>query len=77
LGLCAYLFGVVNHLAFDDMQFSNAFVQATLKEPAWTHLPQGFLSKGANTCLATHEMFYLWFKLCTPSLVVAAHLEGS
>jgi hypothetical protein len=32
-------------------QLLNAFVQATLKEPVWTHLPQGFLSKGANTCL--------------------------
>jgi hypothetical protein len=32
-------------------QLLNAFIQATLKEPIWTHLPQGFLSKGANTCL--------------------------
>jgi hypothetical protein len=34
-----------------SIDFSNAFVQATIKEPVWTHLPQGFLSKGANTCL--------------------------
>jgi hypothetical protein len=39
------------HWTTCSINFSNSFIQATLKEPVWTHLPQGFLSKGANICL--------------------------
>jgi hypothetical protein len=41
-----------------SIDFSNAFVQATLKEPVWTHLPQGFLSNGTSTCLHMKRSIY-------------------
>jgi len=35
-----------------SIDFSNAFVQAKLKEPIWIHLPRGFRTAGpAKTCL--------------------------
>jgi hypothetical protein len=35
-----------------SINFSNAFVQAKLKEPIWIHLPRGFWTAGpAKTCL--------------------------
>ncbi len=41
-----------------SINFSNAFVQATLKEPMWTHLPRGFLSNGTSTCLCMKRSIY-------------------
>ena len=41
-----------------SIDFSNAFVQAKLKEPVWTHLPRGFTSKGNNTCLKMKRSIY-------------------
>jgi hypothetical protein len=41
-----------------SINFLNAFIQATLKKTIWTHLPQGFLSKGANTCLCMKLSIY-------------------
>jgi hypothetical protein len=46
------------HWTTCSIDFSNAFVQATLKEPVWTYLPRGFLSKGANTCLHMKRSIY-------------------
>jgi hypothetical protein len=35
-----------------SIDFASAFVQASLKDPIWIHLPRGFGScKGAKTCL--------------------------
>ena len=35
-----------------SIDFSNAFIQAALKEPTYIHLPRGFRSsRGRNTCL--------------------------
>jgi hypothetical protein len=41
-----------------SIDFFNAFIQATLKEPVWTHLPQGFLSNGTSTCLRMKRSIY-------------------
>ncbi len=49
---------IIFHWMTCSIDFSNAFVQATLKEPVWTRLPQGFLSKGANTCLRVKRSIY-------------------
>jgi hypothetical protein len=54
------------HWTTCSINFLNAFIQAALKEPVWTHLPQGFLSKGANTCLC--------MKCCIYGLNYAPHL---
>ena len=53
-----------------SIDFSNAFVQATLNKSVWIHLPRGFVSKqGRNTCLRLNKSLYglsvaprLWFK---------------
>jgi hypothetical protein len=42
-----------------SIDFSNAFVQAELKEPVWIHLPRGFHSNGtAKTCLRLKRSLY-------------------
>jgi hypothetical protein len=55
------------------VDFSNAFVQAALKDPVWIHMPRGFKSDNSEpTCLKLLKSLYglsvaprLWFeKLC-------------
>ena len=42
-----------------SVDFSNAFVQAELKEPIWIHLPRGFRVAGpAKTCLRLKRSLY-------------------
>jgi hypothetical protein len=55
-----------------SIDFSNAFIQATLDEPTFIHLPRGFTTKSnpqATTCLRLKKSIYglsvaprLWFK---------------
>ena len=52
------------------VDFSNAFVQAHLKEPVWIHLPRGYRSsKPGSTCLQLNKSLYglsiaprLWYE---------------
>jgi hypothetical protein len=47
------------HWVTCSIDFSNAFVQAKLDEPVWTHLPRGFLAPGrAKTCLRLKKSLY-------------------
>ena len=42
-----------------SIDFSNAFVQATLKDPIWIHLPRGFRStRPGRTCLRLVKSLY-------------------
>jgi hypothetical protein len=42
-----------------SVDFSNAFVQATLDKKVWIHLPRGFTStQGRNTCLRLKKSLY-------------------
>jgi hypothetical protein len=42
-----------------SIDFSNAFVQATLKDPVWIHLPRGFKSsRPTKTCLRLNRSQY-------------------
>jgi hypothetical protein len=61
LDLHLYLFGIVNHLLqVDDMQYwLLEFIRSShVKEPMWTHLPQGFLSHRTSTCLCMKRSIY-------------------
>ncbi len=47
------------HWVTCSIDFSNAFVQAKLTEPVWTHLPRGFTKSGqARTCLRLKKSLY-------------------
>jgi hypothetical protein len=47
------------HWVTCSIDFSNAFVQAKLNEPVWTHLPRGFLAPGrTKTCLRLKKSLY-------------------
>jgi len=61
-----------------SIDFSNAFVQATLKEPVWIHTPRGFHAKDTKNkmCLKLLKSLYglsvapkLWFHHVKTSLV--------
>ena len=60
-----------------SIDFSNAFVQAKLKEPIWIHLPRGFRSPGpAKRCLRLIRSQYgistapkLWFEFILEALL--------
>ena len=53
-----------------SIDFSNAFVQATLKDTVWIHLPRGFRStRPGQTCLCIKRSLYglsvaprLWYR---------------
>ena len=53
-----------------SIDFTSAFVQASLKQPVWIHLPRGFRSEiGPKTCLRLKKSLYglsvaprLWFE---------------
>ena len=59
-----------------SIDFSNAFVQATLDEPVWIHVPRGFRSDlGPNACLELKKSLYgltraprLWSELILGAL---------
>jgi hypothetical protein len=59
-----------------NVDFSNAFLQADLKEPVWIHLPRGFRSTHPyRTCLRLKKSQYgltvaphLWWKHLTKAL---------
>jgi Reverse transcriptase (RNA-dependent DNA polymerase) len=67
-------FLLVFALSFDwittSIDFASAFVQATLDQPVWIHLPRGYRSSlGPNTCLRLVKSLYglsvaprLWFE---------------
>ena len=58
------------------IDFSNAFVQATLSDPVWIHLPRGFRSeRGPDTCLQLKKSLYglsvaprLWYEHLSEAL---------
>jgi Reverse transcriptase (RNA-dependent DNA polymerase) len=58
------------------IDFSNAFVQATLNDPVWIHLPRGFTAqRGPNTCLRLKKSLYglsvaprLWYEHLSEAL---------
>jgi hypothetical protein len=60
-----------------SIDFTSAFVQATLDKPVWIRLPRGFKStKGPNTCLRLKKSLYglseaprLWFQHLTKALL--------
>ena len=69
-----------------SVDFSNAFIQATLKEDTFIHLPRGFRStKGVGTCLKLKKSLYglavaprlwyehLWNALKKQGLVQSSH----
>jgi hypothetical protein len=75
LDLCSYLFGIVDYLPLDDMQYQ------LLKCICSSHVKRTCLDSSAlripvkrSQHLPAHETFHLQFKLCTPSLV-GAYLE--
>ena len=64
------IFALTQNWILICVDFSNAFVQATLKEPVWIHLPRGYRSsKPFPTCLKLKKSLYglsvaprLWYE---------------
>ena len=69
-----------------SIDFSNAFVQATLTEPVWIHLPRGFRSSspGGRTCLRLLKSLYglsvapkLWYEHLFTALKALGFTQSS
>ena len=64
------IFAMIQDWIIICVDFSNAFVQATLKEPIWIHLPRGYQSqRPTRTCLRLKKSLYglaiaprLWYE---------------
>ena len=64
------VFAITNNWILICVDFSNAFVQATLPEPVWVHLPRGYKSSmPGKTCLRLKKSLYglsiaprLWYE---------------
>jgi hypothetical protein len=62
-----------------SIDFDSAFVQASLKDPVWIHVPRGFRSKDSNgddTCLKLEKSLYglniaprLWYEHLTSAIL--------
>jgi hypothetical protein len=63
-----------------SIDFSSAFVQASLKEPVWIHVPQGYGSTtGSGVCLRLRKSIYgiktapkLWYEMLMDTLTSSA-----
>ena len=64
------IFAIIHGWSLICVDFANAFVQATLEEPIWIHLPRGYKSTmGSDTCLRLKKSLYgtanaprLWYE---------------
>ena len=64
------IFAITHNWVLLCIDFTNVFVQATLEEPIWVHLPRGYRSTmGKDTCLRLKKSLYgtaqaprLWYE---------------